>query len=178
MTKRWNEQFLSIVALHRRPLLRFFSSRLPDASEAPDFVQEVYLRMLRVDRPDLIRSPEGYLFTIAAHLAQQHWIKRSAQPPHIALEETPTHELPADVDIFETAMPEDAVLRADRMQQLEQVMATLSPKARATLLWHRRDGLTYKEIGARLGISTNMVKKYLAQSLAHCRNHLASDDVR
>lgn len=171
----WKHQFFSVVTKrHGRALLRFFVSRLPDSSEAPDLVQEVYLRVLRVDRPDLIRSPEAYLFTIATHLAQEHWLKRSSRPLHIALEETPSEDLHADVNVFAAGAPEDAALKAASMQRLESVLAQLSPKARATLVWHRRDGLTYKEIGARLGISTNMVKKYLAQSLAHCRSQLQS----
>jgi RNA polymerase sigma-70 factor (ECF subfamily) len=40
------------------------------------------------------------------------------------------------------------------------------------LLLHRREGMTYEEIGAQVGISTSMVKKYLAQGLQHCRLHL------
>jgi DNA-directed RNA polymerase specialized sigma24 family protein len=32
-----------------------------------------------------------------------------------------------------------------------------------------RHELSYEEIGSRLGVSSNMVTKYLAQALAHCR---------
>lgn len=173
MQRNWKDQFLaSVVARHGRPLLRFFVSRLPNAADAPDLVQEVYLRLLRLDRPDLIRCPEAYLFTIASNIAHEHGLKRSGRPPHIALEDTPPHELPADVECFATAAPEDAAVQRERIRRLEAILAQLSPKARATLIWHRRDGRTYEEIGARLGISRNMVKKYLAQALAHCRKNL------
>lgn len=169
MKRTWKEQFLaSVVALHGRPLLRFFTSRLPNSADAPDLVQEVYLRLLRLDRPDLIRCPEAYLFTIASNIAHEHSLKRSTRPPHIALDDALPELLPADVDTL-TAAPEDAALQADRVRRLEAVLSQLSPKARATLVWHRRDGRTYKEIGSALGISTNMVKKYLSQALAHCR---------
>lgn len=64
MKRQWKDQFLaSVVARHGRPLMKFFVSRLPNAADAPDLVQEVYLRLLRLDRPDLIRCPEAYLFT-------------------------------------------------------------------------------------------------------------------
>jgi len=85
----------------------------------------------------------------------------------------PPEDLPTDVGAFATATPEDAAAKADRLHRLEHTLSQLSPKARATLIWHRRDGHTYEEIAERLGISRNMVKKYLAQSLAHCRK---SDD--
>lgn len=173
MNWTWKNKFLSgVVASHGRQLMKFFVSRLPDSSEAPDLVQEVYLRILRLERPDLIRSPEAYLFTIAANIVREHGLKRSTRPVHIALEDTYAAELPADIEIFAAAAPEDAASRAEHMRRLERVLAQLSPKARATFIWHRRDGQTYEEIAERLGISHHMVKKYLAQALSHCRKHM------
>ncbi|MGH8209257.1 MAG: RNA polymerase sigma factor [Steroidobacteraceae bacterium] len=172
LNRGWMEKFLaSVVARHGRPLMKFFVSQLPDAADAPDLVQEVYLRILRLDRPDLIRCPEAYLFTIATNIAHEHRLKRSSRPLHIALEDAPP-EAVTDIDAFATAAPEDAAVQADRVRRLERVLAQLSPKARATLVWHRRDGHTYNEIGERLGISRNMVKKYLSQALAHCRKNI------
>lgn len=176
MNRSWKQQFLTaLVALHGRQLMKFFVSRLPNVAEAPDLVQEVYLRILRLDRPDLIRSPEAYLFTIAANIVREHGLKRSARPLHITLEDAPADELPADVAVFATSIAENAALCADRVERLEKALAQLSPKARATLIWHRRDGCTYGEIAARLGVSQSMVKKYLSQALAHCRRGMDTD---
>jgi RNA polymerase sigma-70 factor (ECF subfamily) len=36
-----------------------------------------------------------------------------------------------------------------------------------------RHELSYQEIADRLGVSSNMVKKYLAQALGHCRCRMA-----
>ena len=52
----------------------------------------------------------------------------------------------------------------------------LSPKARATLIMHRRDGLTLEQIGEALGVSRPMAKKYLAQALVRCRQALRDDE--
>jgi RNA polymerase sigma factor (sigma-70 family) len=50
-------------------LHRFLASRLRNAlSEVPDLVQEVFLRLLRVNRLDSVQSPEAYLFGIARHV--------------------------------------------------------------------------------------------------------------
>jgi RNA polymerase sigma factor (sigma-70 family) len=177
MKRSWKDNFLrSVVARHGRPLMKFFVSRLPDSADAPDLVQEVYLRILRLERPDLIRCPEAYLFTIASNIAHEHGLKRSRQPPQITLEDAAPDELPADIVAFATAAPEEAALQSDRIRRLEAVLSRLSPKARATLVWHRRDGQTYEEIGAQLGISRNMVKKYLSQALAQCRKYLDEND--
>jgi RNA polymerase sigma-70 factor (ECF subfamily) len=58
------------------------------------------------------------------------------------------------------------------LEQLQVALEELSPKARATFLLHRRDGLSLEEIGTRLGISLGMVKKYLMKALIHLRQRL------
>jgi len=159
----------SIVSTHGRQLMRFFCSRLPDASEAPDLVQEVYLRILRLGRPDLIRCPQGYVYTIAASVAHEHWRKRASRPPHVTLDEAPDDALPVDADALLTTGPEAAAVTAEQVGQLSALLDELAPKVRAALIWAHRDGHTYEEISAQLSVSRNRVKKYLTQALAHCR---------
>lgn len=166
---RKTELIASIVSSHGRQLMKFFVARLPDTAEAKDLAQEVYLRLLRLDRPDFIRCPEAYVFTIAANIVREHALKRAKRPVHIALADDRDEDLD---DVFIVGGPEDAAVRNDKLQQLQYSLARLSPKARAAFIWHRRDGCTYDEIAKRLGVSRNMVKKYLSQALAHCRKDM------
>jgi RNA polymerase sigma-70 factor (ECF subfamily) len=53
------------------------------------------------------------------------------------------------------------------------VLDQLSPKCRAAVVLQYWHGLTYEEIGQQLGISANMVKKYLSQAIVHCRRRMA-----
>ncbi len=129
----------------------------------------MYLRLLRVERPELIRSPEAYLFTVAANIVREYALRRSRQPMHVTLDTALIDETTAGNDALIAPGPEAAALRSTEVKQLERILDTLSPKARAALIWHRRDGLSYDEIGQRLGVSRNMVKKYLVKALAHCR---------
>jgi RNA polymerase sigma-70 factor (ECF subfamily) len=57
-------------------------------------------------------------------------------------------------------------------RKLESALRGLSPKCRAAVILHHRDGMTYAEIGAQIGVSVSMVKKYLQQGLLHCRERL------
>jgi RNA polymerase sigma-70 factor (ECF subfamily) len=61
-----------------------------------------------------------------------------------------------------------------RTERLREVLAQLSPKCRAAIILQYREGLSYQEIGARLGVSTHMVKKYISQALRHCRRRMES----
>jgi len=53
------------------------------------------------------------------------------------------------------------------------VLQQLSPKCRAAVMLQYWHGMSYEEIAMQLGVSTNMVKKYLSQALAHCRRRMA-----
>jgi RNA polymerase sigma factor (sigma-70 family) len=104
---------------------------------------------------------------VAQHVVQQHTLKGLARPPSIELTQILTS--PA------AAIEADPMLELDAMQCLEELqdpLEELSPKARATFMLHRRDGLSIDEIGVRLGISRPMVKKYLSRALMHFRQRL------
>lgn len=156
-----------LVASHGAQLQRFLFARVANMADVPDIAQEVYLRMLRIPNIESIRCPEAYLFTVAQHVVQQHTLKGLARPPSIELTQILTS--PA------AAIEADPMLELDAMQCLEELqdaLEELSPKARATFMLHRRDGLSIDEIGVHLGISRPMVKKYLSRALMHFRQRL------
>jgi RNA polymerase sigma factor (sigma-70 family) len=161
----------ALVATHGAQLRRFLLARLRNAADMPDILQEVYLRMLRVPAAESIRSPEAYLFTVAQHVIQQHALKQSAIPPFVELSRL-LNSPPAAPEL-DPALDLDALQCIDRLQG---ALDRLSPKARATFLLHRRDGLSFDEIGGCLGISRAMAKKYLAQALMQLRRRVEDSE--
>ena len=153
---------------HGSRLRRFLASRLRSAAaDASDLVQEVFLRLLRIDRHETIRSSESYLFTIAFHVLHQHAMRRAATPE--------TMDVAALVEELASGPDNDPAGRAETQQRLEALQGALqelSPKAQAVLLLHRRDGYSLEEIGTQLGVSRAMAAKYLAKALLHCRQRL------
>lgn len=153
---------------HGQRLRRFLSSRLRHRQvDVPDLVQEVFLRFLRIDHLETIRSPEAYLFTVAFHVLHQHVLRRSAVPEAV--------EIGVLIDEMESSPEDNPAMQVERQQQLEELQRALhelSPKAQAVLLLHRRDGYTLKEIGDQLGVSRAMAAKYLSKALLHCRQRL------
>jgi RNA polymerase sigma-70 factor (ECF subfamily) len=160
-----------LFAEHRRALQTFFYQRIRTKSDAADLAQEVYVRMLRVSDEQVIRDPEAYLYTVASNLAKEYAVLDRWRTRGVSLDESSIHlqteELPAM----------DAQLgAARRVARLREVLAQLSPKCRATVILKYRLGLTYEQIGERLNVSPHMVKKYLAQALAHCRRRIAQSE--
>jgi RNA polymerase sigma-70 factor (ECF subfamily) len=157
-----------LFAEHHRALQAFFYRRIRSKSNAPDLVQEVYVRMLRVSDTDAIRNPEAYLYTVASNLVKEHAVLERRQASAIAVDDAGILELLGELPTFDRQLDTNR-----RVLRLRTVLAQLSPKCRATVMLRYRHELSYEEIGDRLGVSSNMVKKYLAQALAHCRCRMA-----
>ena len=156
---------------HGQRLRRFLASRLRHgAADVQDLAQEVFLRLLRIDHHETIRSSEAYLYMVAFHVLHQHVLRRSAMPEAV--------EITALIDQLESAPGSDPVTQSETQQQLEELQGALqqlSPKAQAVLLLHRRDGYSLEEIGAQLGFSRAMAAKYLSKALLHCRQRLQKE---
>jgi RNA polymerase sigma factor (sigma-70 family) len=161
------ELVTGLVASHGTQLRRFVFARVRNFADVPELVQEVYLRMLRVPNIDSIRSPEAYLFTVAQHVVQQHTMRQSSTPPAMELAQL-LHE-PAGSHESDPALALEA---QQCLERLQRALEELSPKARATFMLHRRDGLSFEEIAVRLQTSQPMVKKYLMKALLHLRLRL------
>ena len=151
----------------RAALQGFLYRRVHKLQEASELAQEVYVRMLRAPGIESLRSPEAYLYAVARNLAKEHAQRERRAAVHLDIDDPlvveQLAELPGIAGELDTAQ---------RVKRLYEVLQQLSPKCRAAVelqYWH---GLRYEEIAMRLGISTNMVKKYLSQALAHCRRRM------
>jgi RNA polymerase sigma-70 factor (ECF subfamily) len=70
--------FVDAVATEHGPRLRrFLLAAVRNAADASDLVQEVYLRLLRVEDHQTIRVPEAYVFALANHVLYQFRIRQT-----------------------------------------------------------------------------------------------------
>ncbi len=156
-----------IATKHGRRLRRYLAARLRNAADASDLVQEVFLRLMRVQRHESIRNPEAYVMTVAGHVLHQHTLRSAAAPKSLSA-----------VDVLldlQTAIETDPVAQLDaqrRLARLDLALEQLAPNVHATFVLHRRDGMTLEEIAKQLGVSRPMVKKYLAKAVFQCREQL------
>jgi RNA polymerase sigma factor (sigma-70 family) len=162
-----------LIESHGHQLRRYLYSRVRNAVDVPDIVQEVYLRMMRVPNVESVKSPEAYLFTVAQHVVQQHTLKQSTAPPWADT----THMLRDPSAGSSLTDPALEVYADQCLECLQSGLDQLSPKARAAFLLSRRDGLSFDEIAERLGTTRHMVKKYLSKALTKLRHGLETADL-
>jgi RNA polymerase sigma-70 factor (ECF subfamily) len=124
--------------------------------------------MLRVSDMTAVRNPEAYLYAVASNLAKEH----ARRVPHDArvldIDDALVQEQLAELPPFGGQID-----REQRIKRLREVLRELSPKCQAVVALQYWHGLRHEEIALRLGVSTNMVKKYLRQALTHCRRRMA-----
>jgi RNA polymerase sigma-70 factor (ECF subfamily) len=132
-----------------------------------DLAQEVFLRLLRVERQDKIRNPQAYLLTIAGHVLHQHALNARAEPEPVDITEALEEAELVDESDLATQMHLER-----RLEALERALARLSAKTRLAFTLQRRDGCSIDEISERMGISRAMVKKHLAKAVSQCSRQI------
>lgn len=152
---------------HGSGLRRYLAARMRNAAaDVPDLVQEVFLRLLRLDNHEAIRNSQAYLYTVASHVLHQHALRRTAADKTAVL---------SDYALEISRVDSDPALQAELEQQFEQLgerLRTISPKAYATFMLHRYHGLPLQDVSERIGASYSMTKKYLARALHYIETEL------
>ena len=147
----------------RDRLEAYLRARLANPDDAAELAQEAYLRMLRVKRADLIRHPQAYLYRIARNLVNELYVGQQAYDESDVEPEMLESEDPS---------PYDLAVLARRRELVEIAVDELAPKCKAAMVLRWREDLTQAEIAERMNLSRQMVQKYLATGLAHCRKRL------
>lgn len=152
---------------YHRVLHDFLLRRLSSAQDASDAMQEVFLRLLRLERGDLVRNPQAYLYGIASHVVREYRVR--ARRARVSFD-SPVAEHRAEHP--QQLQPDELAESIGVERQLERALAQLSPLELKILVYDRRDGLSQEEIAHRLGLSVHTVKKYFFRALALVRTSL------
>lgn len=158
----------SVFAANRMALRGFLRRRVTQSWEAQDIAQEVYLRMLRLDEQTAaaILNPRAYLFTVAANLVKERAMVQRRDAAEVSIEDV------ASTLAAPGGSAEDEAEREASRRRLARTLDRLPPRCKAVLLMQHRDGMSYREIAEKFGVSTHMVKKYVVRALLLCRRDM------
>lgn len=124
-----------------------------------DVVQEAYAALAaRADVSD-IRNPRTYFFQTARSIILMH-LRRSRVVSIRAVEDMERIGAAAD-----EPTPEQQVSDREELHRLAQAIAGLPELGRQALTLRVIDGLSQREVGARMGISENAAQKHIAKSI-------------
>lgn len=155
---------------HGSALEGYLYRRTGNHADACELAQEAYLRMWQVKDIMEIREPKSYMFTIAAHLADNRLASRSRMRGSLdASDPLLEAELSHQPDLAEEIANEEELVK------LRAAFSELPPHVRAAYLLQAGHGQSYQEIARHLGVTTHAVKKYLGQAVRHCQSRLKKD---
>ncbi|MDQ0650207.1 RNA polymerase sigma factor [Pseudomonas cedrina] len=152
-------------------ILYFLRKRTDNACDAADMTQDVFTRWLDYHDRAKVEQPRAFLFQMARNLLRDHWRRQRVRQTVCQDQAEVTMEPATD----EQNDPMAAAQRLQRLEQLKDVLAELSPRRREALMLHRFEGLSQAQIAKRMGISTSMVEKHIAIALLHCKRRLQSE---
>lgn len=151
-------EFSSFYETTVTPLRRYLATILGSGHDAQDIAHDAYVRTLGAMQKKPIAQPKAFLFTAARRLALNYLTRRAnrMQPTEAAALEahTPT-VIDAGTEVAD---------RQDRAA-LEAAILDLPKGCQSVLVLRQFEGLSHKEIAARLGITTSTVEKQLARAL-------------
>jgi RNA polymerase sigma-70 factor (ECF subfamily) len=146
-------------------LVRLFSGRIAlmarmrtrDAEAARDVTQEVLLAVFRALRSGQLREGErltAFVYGTARNLINNHLRTRTRLPPEDSLDDT----------LMAASQP-DQLEDLERGAVVQQALDVLEPTDRTILLLTLIEGLKPAEIGARLGMSSEVVRTRKSRAL-------------
>ena len=147
---------------HYRQIYRLATILLHDDAESKDVVHDIFAQLLDDHRDLREETAQSYLLTSVRNRCMN--VIRSRQ-----IQERVEHLYLLDLDT--TIMPTE--LLEEELKALRIGIDLLEPPVcRDIILQHFRDGITFKEIACRLGVSETTIYKHLRRALSQLRTHL------
>jgi RNA polymerase sigma factor (sigma-70 family) len=145
----------------RQSLSRYFRSRIRDAAEVEDLVQEVFTRIVARDSTQPILHLGGYVFQTAASVLADRSRRRAVRQVavHVSFDEDRHSDQDFDA--------ERVLAGKQDLRAATAALLSLPARTRTVFVLHRLEGWKYRDIGVRLGISASAVEKHMARAVQH-----------
>lgn len=152
--------FETLYAGFRGGLRRYLAALARDPAVADDLLQETFLQLHRVRHTYQPPRPvKPWVYAIARHVFLMN--RRAAY-------RRGRHETIADEALPEVPVPPEVESLGDR-DAVERALANLPAARREPLVLHHMLGMSFKEVGAVLGISEGAAKVRAHRALAEIR---------
>ena len=166
---RDNDAFTYLIDRYHAPLTRLALAHVPSRAIADEVVQETWIGVLRgIERFEGRSSLSTWMFRILLNIARTRGVKEHRSIPFAALSKsddepavTPERFYASGVNASHWSsvpfawhhLPEDRLLAAETMAQLEHILSELPPQQREVLAMRDILGLSSEEICNALDIT-------------------------
>jgi RNA polymerase sigma-70 factor (ECF subfamily) len=164
MTTR-KQKLETLFRQHYRQMYRLASILLHDDAESKDIVHDVFAQLLASSAELHEDTAAAFLLTCVRNrclnVIRSRRIQERVQRLYL-------------LDLDTTIIPTDLFLEETKALT-EGINLLAPPDCREVVELHFRDGLTFREVALRLGVSETTVYKHLRHALLQLREHLKRD---
>lgn len=155
------------------PLLGYAHRLLADAVMAQDIVQEAFLRLQRDFAQ--VRDPKAWLYRTVHNLACNH---RRSQSKVVSLDPPSYNPDPPAAEIADPQpLPDEQIARAEGVGLVRLGLNNLDARSRELVRLKFNEGLSYKDISARTGLTVGHVGYLLHHALKGLAAELAKSGI-
>jgi RNA polymerase sigma factor (sigma-70 family) len=179
----WNmaeqdERLTETIGREQGRLRNFIRRRVSDESDAEDILQDVFYELIeayRLMKP--IEQVGAWLYRVARNRIIDRFRKKKPEP--FSAEAVPENEEGDRLSLEELlpspdAGPEATYARSILLEELDEAVDELPEEQREVFLAHEFDGLSFKEISAKTGISVNTLLSRKHHAVLYLRRRLQS----
>jgi RNA polymerase sigma factor (sigma-70 family) len=157
--RKLEEWFVREVLPLEAGLIQFLRSGWRSKTDTEDLCQDVYVRVCDAARKEIPHPAKPFVFAVARNLL----INRVRRDQIVSI------EVVADLDTLgiplDEPSPDRSVMARQELKKLQAALDRLPKRAREAVVLRKVEGLSYREIAARMGISEDTVSEYLTNGM-------------
>jgi RNA polymerase sigma-70 factor (ECF subfamily) len=168
------EWFVREVLPLEATLMQFLRRSGRSKSDIDDLVQDVYVRVCEAAAQQIPDPAKPFVFTIARNLLIDR-LRREHVVPIETVE---------DLDALNVAIdapgPDQTLIAREELRRVQAALDRLPRRAREAVILRKIEGLSWREIGQRMGIAERTVNRHLTDAMHALADTLYGDppDVR
>ncbi len=140
-------------------LMRFLRRNWRDSAEFVDLRQDIYVRIYDAAREALPLQTKAFLFATA----RNHLINRAKRSRVISI------ELVADLESLSVAVdaitPDRHATASEELRRVQAGLERLPPRCREVIVLRKVEGLSQREVAARMGIGEDTVERQMVHGM-------------
>ncbi|GHV14300.1 DNA-directed RNA polymerase sigma-70 factor [Bacteroidia bacterium] len=164
MIQKEDESFSDIYKTYYPRLVRFSLAYLDSLDDAKNVVQDIFLHLLEhQDILHAVKNHNAYFFTSVKNQCINH-LRRQIKLKELSLTELEYKE--KEMKLYSLENFDDTLLSDEKLEiVLQKAIDTLPPRCREVFILCRFEGLSHKQVAARLNISTNTVENHMSSAI-------------
>jgi RNA polymerase sigma factor (sigma-70 family) len=140
-------------------LTRFIRRHCRQAADVADLRQDVYVRICAAAREQLPRRARPFMFTTA----RNHLINCAKRAQVVSIEYVA--DLEASIFAIDTVTPDRTLSAQDEFRRVRTGIDQLPPRCREVVLLRKIEGLSTREVAARLHVGIDTVEQQMVHGM-------------